>query len=127
MLKLEDIRFPITFHSDGVGTITFGHAHAVGVRDCGEQSALSLEFYIRAHNERAPDDYTFTMAPEQPKPISQGVYQLVMGGEVLEGSYESIVEAEAAAKLAMQVGSAVGIIRNVATVKASIVAEVNYA
>lgn len=127
MLKLEDIRFPITFYSVGVGTITFEHSNAVGVRGTGEKTNLALAFFIRAHNESAPDDYRYTMAPEQPQPISQGVYQLVMGGEVLEGSYESIVEAEAAAKLAMKVGSDVGIIRNVATVKASIVAEVNYA
>ena len=69
--------------------------------------------------------YIVPAQPPAPQPVL-GPFQLLVGGELLEGTYTSIIDAEKAAKLAVTVHAPVTIIRNVAVVSASIVPEVNY-
>ena len=64
MLKLEDIRYPITFHSEGIGYITFEnekHAKWGNGNFCG----LGVNHFVAAHNifNHKDGDYSYEMAP----------------------------------------------------------------
>lgn len=137
MLKLEDIRFPITFYSIGGGTITFNHAQAKGIRDNGKEAASSLAFYIERHNKYNPSigDYSFEMAPAPVYPTPPTTpractYRLVCNGCVLAPFFDSLKAViEAAEKYAIQHNKTVSVVMESATVtpKQITTTEVKYA
>lgn len=70
MLKLEDIRYPITFHSIGVGSVTFTSPtdgiYTYG-RMKGESTSSHVSYYINMHNYHyhKNGDYAYDM-PAKP-------------------------------------------------------------
>lgn len=64
MLKLEDIRYPITFHSYPTGFVTFQNDKDAQWHD-GNKCTLGVDHFIRYHNvyNQADGDYSYEMAP----------------------------------------------------------------
>lgn len=65
MLKLEDIRYPITFHSNGVGFITFESRYSAMWDQDGEAVNEDVKYFIDRHNDfnHKKGDYSYEMAP----------------------------------------------------------------
>lgn len=129
MLKLEDIRFPITFHASA-GSITFEDTYN-GIWDNGVLSELGIGYFIHKANEGKA---AYEMAQELPSapepPLPQPWYRLEINNCLLTEIYTSLTTAIAAAeKYAIKYNKVVRILYEAATIspKQITTTEVKYA
>lgn len=82
MLKLEDIRYPITFHSIGVGSVTFSSPtdgiYTYG-RKKGESVSYNVSYYINRHNDHyhKNGDYAYDMPAKPERKIDESGFAIV--------------------------------------------------
>ena len=62
-LELNDVSYPISFTSEGVGVVTF-HSFYVGEWDNGAITSSNLGDYIKLFNKFGRADYRYRMAGE---------------------------------------------------------------
>lgn len=117
MLKLEDIRFPITFTTTA-GNITFSSPDKARWAE-GVACSLDLAYCIQRVNR---GDYQYCMAPAEKEPTK--VYYRWMNSGAVSARFNSLAEAQAHAteRAALYPSNGkVTIVREVAVVTAEIV------